>query len=397
MDLEAFGRSPCGQLVPVSGTDPRSGASWNYFAFIPAPLPHEPSLSLEAINAATQAAMMVARLDQAASQLPNPSLLVRPTIRREAVSTASLEGTYAAYDEVLEADFLSENQLSSEQREVRNYIYASEHAIELLEKYPISRNMLGKLQKMIVRGTHDDSPEAGDLRQHLVCVGPEGRPIEEARFVPPPPGDVLADGIGDWEKWVNADNKVPIIVKMALAHYQFETLHPYNNGNGRLGRLVAILQLIVDGVLKYPIINLSPHLDRYRDEYIDHLVQITISGDFNPWVLFFSGSIRSQAAEGIAIIDGLISFKDRTVQELRQAGLRGAILELIEILIGYPVIDVPTVKARLDRSFETANQVVSRLVERGVLREITGRKMNRLFICDEVMHLTSLPTRRRHR
>jgi Fic family protein len=224
---------------------------------------------MSTVSAASKAGMGVARLDQALSQLPNPALLVRPIIRREAVSTSALEGTFTAFDEVLEADFLEDKQLTAQQREVRNYVYTTEQAIRLIETLPISRSLLGKLQKTIVRGTEGDSYDAGDLRQRQVLTGPKRRPIHKVRFVPQPPGDSLADGVSDWEKWVNADIELPVVAKIALAHYQFETLHPYSDGNGRLGRLVAVLQLMQEGVLRLPILNLSPWLEDHKDEYME--------------------------------------------------------------------------------------------------------------------------------
>ncbi|WP_203665092.1 Fic/DOC family N-terminal domain-containing protein, partial [Actinocatenispora rupis] len=160
MDLEALRSAGTGTLVPISGVDARIGRDFRYYAFVPAPLPSEPTLGLGALNDATNAAMAVARLDQAVAQLPNPALLLRPIIRREAVSTSALEGTYAAFDEVLEADFLTDMQLSIEQREVMNYVHATSLALKMLEEYPISRRLLGAVQKEIVQRTRDDSYEA---------------------------------------------------------------------------------------------------------------------------------------------------------------------------------------------------------------------------------------------
>ncbi len=325
--------------------------------------------------------MEVARLDQAVSQLPRPEILVRPIVRREAKSTSALEGTYASFDEVLESDFLEERQLSLEQREIRNYILATEEAMRLIQTYPISRTVAGQLQKVIVRGTPDDSWDAGDIRQRQVAIGPKNRPIFDARFVPTPPGDALVEGISDWEKWVNADNHVPIVAKMALAHYQFETLHPFADGNGRLGRLIAILQLVQEGILRWPVLNLAPWLEENRREYQDGLLGVTQTGNFEPWVLFFSEAVRRQAHDGVEKITRLIQLRDDMVAELRAARVRGSALEIAENLIGYPAIDVPTAKLMIGKTFEAANQAVARLTEFGMLREITGRPQNRLFIC----------------
>jgi Fic family protein len=331
--------------------------------------------------------MEVARLDQAVSQLPNPDILVRPIIRREAVSTSALEGTYVAFDEVLESDFIEEKLLSVEQREVRNYIVATELAVSLLNTYPISRPLIGRIQRVIVRGTSGNTYDAGDLRQRQVCIGAIGKPIEHARFVPPPPGETLAEGFSAWEKWVNAESQIPLIVRLALTHYQFETLHPFADGNGRLGRLISILQLVSEKVLRLPVLNISPWLEQNRQSYLDGLLEVTRTGDYNPWIEFFSRAIEVQAKEGIEQIHNLLEVKEEIVDNLRKAGMRGSGLQIAENLIGYPFIDVPTAKRLIDKSFEAANNAVARLVELNVLREVTGRRQNRLYACDQVMRV----------
>ena len=182
---------------------------------------------------------------------------------------------------------------------------------------------------------------------------------------------------------------MPIIAKLTLGHYQFEALHPYHNGNGRLGRLVTILQLMADGVLSHPIMNLSPYFDAHRERYRDHLLEISVSGRFDDWVVFFSGAVEAEAKEGIQIIGRILEFREATTCNLKEANTRGAVLDLVDIIIAYPLIDVPTASEQLGRTFETANQAVNRLVDRGILREITGRTMNRVFACDTILRLTS--------
>jgi Fic family protein len=371
-------------MVPRPG---ESEAAVPYLAYVPHPLPDCPLLSLACLNAATHAAMAVARLDQAVAQLPNPSLLLRPIIRLEAMSTSALEGTYAAFDEVLEADFLDDKQMSHEQREISNFVRATELAVAALKTRPISRSLIGELQATIVRGTPGETYDSGDLRKRQVYIGPKNRPVQEARFVPSPPGSQLIEGVSDWEKWINDPNDVPIIAKLALGHYQFETLHPYADGNGRLGRLIAILQLIESGALASPSLNISPWFEARRDEYMDGLLRVTHTGDFDTWVTFFSEGIQAQAKEGVVIIEALLAYKDETLRSLRAAGLRGVILQIAENLIGYPLIDVATAKSMTNKTYETANQAIARLVDHGVLREITGRPVNRLFVCNPILRI----------
>jgi Fic family protein len=333
--------------------------------------------------------MAVVRLDEALSQLPNPRLLVRPFVRREAVSTSALEGTYAAFDEVLEAEFIDDRHMSADQREAYNYVRATEQALHLMERRSLTRLVIGQLQKTIVRGTQGDTYDAGDLRQRLVKIGNPGQPIQDARYIPPPNGPLLEEGFSDWEKWVHSDNDIPVVARVALAHYQFESLHPFNDGNGRVGRLVAIFQLIQDRVLRLPVLNLAPWLEPRRDQYIQRLYDVTLTGDFDPWIEFFSEAVSVQASEGIVTIRELIAVREEMVQLLRSEGVRGSAVEIAENLIGYPVIDVPTARNMINKSFEAANQAIARLVHFGLLREVTGRRMNRLFACDRVLRITS--------
>jgi Fic family protein len=376
-----------GELQPISGTDPKTQEAWSYWSFIPNPLPIEPRFSMPAFNAAANAAMDVARLDQAMQRLPNPEILVRPIVRREAQSTSALEGTYTTLNEVLEADFVDEDRQSAEQREVLNYVRATELAMELLKTYPICRTVLGQLQHAMVRGTEGETYDAGDIRKRQVAIGPKNRPIKESRFVPPPNGPVLEELFSDWEKWVNAENDVPIIVKMALAHYQFETMHPYADGNGRVGRLVALLQLMQAGVLRLPILNLSPWLEENRDQYMNELLEVSKTGDFNAWISFFSRAVSIQAQEGVGKIGRLIELRDEILADVRKGGHSGAVALLAENIIGYPVIDVSTASIIIGKTFETANQAVRRLVNLGYLREITGGNRNRLFVCFKVFEI----------
>src|SRR5580692_6455426 len=243
MDIEALQNSPIGELVPIMVPELGSNeATIPYWAYVPNPLATDLQLSMSAVNKAAKAGMAIARLDQAVAHLPNPTLLLRPIIRKEAASTSALEGTFAEFDSVLESDFLDDRLLTTEQREIQNVVRATELAMIRIKELPISRRLIGELQSVIVRGTEDETYDSGDLRQRQVYIGPKNRPVQEARFIPPPHGANLENGFDDWEEWINAKNDIPIVIKMALGHYQFETLHPYANGNGRLGRLIGLLQ-----------------------------------------------------------------------------------------------------------------------------------------------------------
>lgn len=374
--------------MPIQIPAAEGGEEGRYFAFVPSPLPLNPSLSQASINAIIKSAMAVARLDVIVSALPNPQLLVRLMIRREAIATSALEGTHAELDEVLHSDFLEVSEMSQEQKEISNVIHATEFLMEQIKTRPLNRTLLGETQLLIVRGTRDEEWDSGDLRKRQVIIGKRGAPIEKSRFIPPPQGPVLEEGFSDWEKWINSYPNIPIIVRMALGHYQFETLHPYNNGNGRVGRLVTLMQLIEEGILKYPVLDLSSWFDQNRDDYIDNLLRASETGDFNPWIQFFSLAMEVRSNEIEDIANKLIEFRDQTKANMLKSGMKGnTAFQIIDQLIGYPILDIQAVQKFTGKSFEAANTAVLRLIDAKVLREISGRRRNRIFMCDEVMKI----------
>ncbi|WP_327147701.1 Fic family protein [Nocardia sp. NBC_01329] len=384
MDLEAIGQSTIGQLVPISGLDPQTKNEWSYWAYLPDDLPQELTMSSAAVNASAKAGVAIGRLDEAVAQLPRPEIIVRPIIRREARSTSALEGTYASFEEVLEADFLERGQMSDEQREIRNYVEATEYAVQDITGRRITRTFLGELQRIIVRNTSGDTPDTGDIRPHQVAIGARYRPIQEARFVPCPPGDQLAAGIAALLDWIADHDRLPIVASMALAHYQFETLHPFGDGNGRLGRLVAILQAMQAKELRWAALNIAPYFETRRAEYQEQLLRLTVTGDFNTWIRFFADGVEIEARQGLSQIRNLLNVRDRLVAKVR-AKRKGSAVEVAEFLIGYPIIDVKTIATLTNVTVQAAHLVVKNLVEDGILREVTGRRQRRLFACPEVL------------
>ncbi|MDG4763455.1 Fic/DOC family N-terminal domain-containing protein [Solwaraspora sp. WMMD406] len=382
-----FASSPVGRLVPISGHDTRYGEPYQHVAFLPDPLPTRLELTQETVWDVTAATAAVARLDQAAIGLPNPMLLARPAIRREAVSTSAIEGTYATLDEVLEADLVDTREISPAVAEVTNYVRAAELAYEWIKDRPITIGMLRHLQKVLVTGTPGETADAGDVRTIQVFIGLRGGRVQDARFVPPPPGDQLTAGFEAWQSWINTTGDFPLVVKMALGHYQFETLHPFNDGNGRLGRLVCVLQLARQGELRVPVLNLSPWLEARRREYQDHLLRVSMTGDFDPWIRFFAEAVRAQAVAANERIDALLHWRDSALRRLDDANVRGVAVQIVENLIGYPMI-TPTAAARMyGLSYQAVNAAIRRLAVLDILQEWTGRRYARLFAARDVLRI----------
>jgi Fic family protein len=384
VQLEAFQASPVGRLVPITGEDARVNRSFDHYAFVPEPLPSTVHLSQRTYKLLSEADRALGALNARILLLPNPGLLVRPALTKEAVATSALEGTFAPLSEVLEADYVDERKQSAEVREVQNYVRAARRGLELIQELPLCVRLITELQKILVQRTRGDMYDAGGLRQRQVCIGDRGQGIEDARFVPPPPGELLEQGVAQWESWINAEDDLPLLVKVALGHYQFETLHPFSDGNGRIGRLIITLQLIQAGVLEHPILNLSPWLEPRRPEYLDHLLRVSQSGEFDPWVAFFAEAVASRADAAAKTIAELLAVREEFQHRLRRDGAKGMVLDLAGNLIGYPVLDVGDAVRLHSVTYPAANAAIARLVKLSILREVTGKSYRRLFACDEV-------------
>lgn len=385
MDTSKFVDPAMGKLVPVSGVNIRRNEEYNHFAFVPAPLPYEIQLENKTHNLVSKASMAVGRLQECVKRLPNPEMLLRPSIAREAKSTSALEGTYAPLQEILEGDYLQDSQLSNAVREIRNYIKAADQGLELIKTKPICVNVLSELQGILVDGTTGAHVNQGEVRTGPVIIGDETRPVNEARFIPPPAGDVLIEGYYEWEKWINAVNDISPVIKVALGHYQFETLHPYMDGNGRVGRLVVSLQFVEHGLLNPPVLNLSDWFNQDKERYKDELLILTQQGDFNRWIKYFSEAIIGQVEREIARIEELLRFRNGLLVKLKTRKERGVVLNLAEDLLATPVLTINRIAEQYKVTYPPASSAVRKLVEMGVLREMTGKKYNRIYVCMEVL------------
>ena len=389
MDVEAIRSSPIGTIVPITGTDVRTGENYAHHAFIPSPLPDVLVLSQRSWLAILDAEAALARLDQAARQIPDPSLLRRPSLRREAQSTSALEGTYAPFEDVLASDVGEGGAVSAEVREVLNFITAAEAGFSWIADRPFSVDFLARLQRVLVEDTPSEHDDAGRVRIRQVVVGARGSSVRDCRFVPPPPDDSLRAGLDAWTSWINdPPTLMPRVVRAALAHYQFETLHPFSDGNGRIGRLVIVLQLLRDGALREPILVVSPWFEAHRNEYQDGLLRLSQTGDWDAWVEFFAGGVAVSADSTRVRIDELIQFAEKARDLVRAAGISGVAERLSADLIGAPILTASVVAKRYSVSHQGAINALRRLVDVGLLRERT-RTNRATFVCDRVVTILS--------
>lgn len=377
-------------MVPITGFDGRTGQPYDCFAFLADPLPQTVELSSATWTIVAQAEAALARLDQAARQIPEPALIRRPALRREAQSTSALEGTFAPFEEVLESDPEDRAQLSLELGEILNYVVAAEEAFSWDPERPLTVGMIASLQRTLVRGTaaHDYS-DVGRLRDRHVFVGSRDGAIADARFVPAPFGDQLTVGFEGWIDWLSqppAD--LSPVVQAGLAHYQFETLHPFSDGNGRIGRLLIVLQLMRQHVLKHPILVVSPWFEARRIEYQDELLRLSETGNWDTWIRFFATGVGASAATTHGRVDALISWREETLERVRVAGVSGVAERLAGELIGAPILRASHVQARHGVTHQGAMFALRRLADLGVVTEQV-RNGRVLFTARRVVELLS--------
>ncbi len=389
MELRLFENSPSGTLLPLRAEHPRFGV-WQHAAFVPHALPDRtPELSAATFNAVSRARAALAALDSSARQLPNPALLRRPTLRREAQSTSALEGTYAPLDAVLAADDDAPPG-GAELGEVLNYVRAAEHAFAwCADGRPMTSGLLNELHALLVRGTRADGEQAGRVRTIQVMIGAhrEARPAD-ARFIPPPPGEALENQLQEWIAWSTRDHGIEIdpVTAAGMAHYQFETLHPYNDGNGRLGRLLIVLHLLYTGVLSEPTLTVSPWFEARRADYYDRLLDVSTSGAWDPWLRFFADGLTSSANDTGRQLRDLLAVQADLKATIRSSGLRAeSAMVVVDFALARPIFSVRQVERHLGLTYARANTLVRQLVGLGVLRRYNESVYDRRFTAPEVL------------
>lgn len=387
-----FQKNAPGELVVIRGSDPAAG-SWEHRAYVPANLPDEmPELSPRTYLVVAEARAAIAALDNTARQLPNPTLLRAPTLRREAQSTSALEGTYAPLEAVLTAD--EDDPGNADMVEILNYVRMAHHGFGwVADGRPISSAFLADLQGLLMRRTPLED-ESGRLRETQVVIGRRAGadlgalPIHQARFVPAPPGHDLEDGVRALVDWLRADHHGVIdpVVAAAMAHYQFETMHPFRDGNGRVGRFLVVLHLLSSGVLSEPTLTVSPWFEARRADYYNRLLGVSTDGNWDAFVRFFSTGIREAADMTHAEMVALVRVQAELRDAVRASSLRAeSALALVDLAVGNPTFSVGTVVDDLGLSYGRANKLVGQLVDLGVLAVVDPGAYKRRFFAPRVL------------
>lgn len=394
MDLSAFTAQAPGTLLKITGTDPRHG-QWSHMAFVPVPLPMQsPNLSGSTYRAVADARAALAALDSTARRLPNPRLFRRPSLRAEAQSTSALEGTYAPLAEVLTAD--EKRPQNTDMREVLNYVLMAENAFGWVESgRPLTVGMLEELQRILVRRTKSESASSGKVRDHQVVVGkrkgaPPGElPVHAARFVPSPPGLELQASLRDLLDWMankSIGRQIDPVVAAALAHYQFETLHPFHDGNGRIGRMLIVVHLYEQGVLLEPTLTVSPWFEARRDAYYDNLFAVSTEAAWDPYVRFFAEGLEASAQRTHDRMITLVEVQAEMKERVRRSALRADTAHaLVDFAVSNISFTVREVEAELKISYGRANNLVGQLIQLELIAPLgAGAGGSRRFFAPQV-------------
>jgi Fic family protein len=362
-----------------------------YRAFIPEPLSPELPIRLEGRlqRALAEANLALGRLDGAVLTLPNPDLFVFMYVRKEAVLSSQIEGTQSSLQDLLaaEAQILSPDH-PSDVSEVINYIAAMNYGLARLPTLPVSVRLIREIHERLLQDARGSHLTPGELRRSQNWIGPRGCTLNDASFVPPPP-DVVPQALGDLELFLHGQDDLPLLIKVGLAHAQFETIHPFLDGNGRVGRLLITFLLCESGTLQKPVLYLSHYLKRHREEYYDRLQAIRDSGDWEGWLAFFLGGVAEVSVQATETARRILrlreQLRDGIIQHLGRAAGNG--LKVLEHSFSQPIVSVNEVMDLTGITYPAANQLVHRLVKQGVLTEMTGRLRNRRFFVDKYVAL----------
>jgi len=362
-----------------------------YRAFIPARLPPRPAVRVddELWTLISKADRALGRLDGSTEVLPDPDLFVYMYVRKEAVLSSQIEGTQASLMDVLEFEASSAAATAPKDvGDVVNYLGAMKYGLDRLKDLPLSLRLIREIHAKLLEGVRGGERTPGEFRRSQNWIGPAGCTLQNAAFVPPPP-DEMETALGDLEMFLHGNAPIPFLIKAGLAHAQFETIHPFLDGNGRVGRLLIAFLMCQESILQRPLLYISYYFKQHREEYYRKLQAVRDEGDWEGWLKFFLRGVYEVAQEATATARKVMNLREEHRTAIQREMRRGAAtaLRLLEGLFHQPIVSIGQASAMTGSPFARANQLVEALVRMGLLREMTGRKRNRLFKYDPYLAL----------
>lgn len=354
-----------------------------YAAFVPAKLPPALTYDTELVLSLSRADAALSELSGLGRHLPNPHLLIASYVRREAVLSSRIEGTKASLSDLLieEMEHPKDRTEDDDVQEVRNYVRAMQHGLDRLEKLPLSLRLVREIHAHLMKGVRGDRATPGEFRRSQNWIGPSGSTIATAPYVPPPPAE-MTDLLGDWERFLHDRGTFPDLIQCAIMHEQFEAIHPFLDGNGRLGRLLITLFLIERKRLAQPLLYLSAYIEAHRQDYYALLQRVRTHGDWIRWIQFFLAGVTQIALEAVGQAGRLMDLREKYRARLRD---KAKALALLDELFLNPYMSVARAERVLKVTNPTARQAVVMLQKKGMLEEITGRTWGKLYLARPIM------------
>lgn len=350
-----------------------------YQSFVPSPLPPTPPIEIseDILEQLIKANSQLAILESVATRIPDVDLFVSMYVRKEALMSSQIEGTQATLEDVL--DPLIEDNTNRNVADVVNYIKATEYAIRRLHELPLCNRLLKETHAILMEGVRGQEKNPGEFRCSQNWIGGKGSTLRNAKYIPPSPDD-MTEAMSDLEKYINADDRLDGLIRAALIHYQFETVHPFLDGNGRIGRLLITLFLMEKKILTTPALYISYFLKKNRVEYYDRMTEVRSKGNYEQWVKFFLQALAESAKDAIAAIDELTALHDKNVDLVAGMGRASKNAMLVfRYLEANPIIEIGKTAEALGITFGTASNVVERLSSAGILEQTTTGRRNRTF------------------
>ncbi len=361
-----------------------------YVAFIPNPLPPPIEFDMGLALALSRADSALSELSGLGGQLPNPHLLIAPYIKREAVLSSRIEGTKASLSDLL-IDEIEDghNKLTSKDdiKEIRNYVEALEHGVKLLDELPLSLRLIREIHAKLMQGVRGDKATPGEFRRSQNWIGPAGSTPMTAAFVPPTV-DEMMNCLGDWEKFLHIRDTIPDLIQCAMMHVQFETIHPFLDGNGRVGRLLVTFFLLERKRLSQPLLYLSAFIDAHKGDYYDLLQRVRTHGEWVPWIRFFLQGVTEIATEAGQQAKELHKLREEYRAQLRD---KPNALGLLDELFTNPYMTIGRAAKVLGKTHPTAKAAITVLEKAGILKEVSGRQWGRFYVCQPILDALEKP------
>ena len=380
----------------MSTNDDRAGRfitqPTGYRAFIPAPLPPDPPMVLDGdlLALLSEADIALGRLDGLVRVIPDPNFFVSMYVRREAVLSSQIEGTQSTLEDLLEVELEPDIQdPHTDVGDIVNYIAAMNHGLSRIDELPLSLRLIREIHAELLRDGRGSHATPGEFRTSQNWIGAAGASLSQATFVPPPVAE-MKQALSDFERFLHEGDETALLIRVGLAHAQFETIHPFIDGNGRVGRLLITFLLAHGGALRAPLLYLSYYFKLHRAEYYDRLMAVRLRGDWEGWLRFFLRGVAETAEQATDTAERIFELRERNrALVLNETGTKG--LLLLSILFQRPLVNVNAVSRALDVAFPTANRLVASFEELGLLREVTGQRRSRLFRYEPYLQLFDEP------